>query len=53
MTLDDITDPTMRGYTRRLEAIFPHLSIQEIFDALTLKRGHFIDTLNMLSEMNE
>lgn len=49
MTLDDIENANMRRNTERLQTIFPNRSIQQLFDALAKRRGHFDDACELLS----
>lgn len=49
MTLDDIADPGLRKKTERIMAVYTSRSVKQIFDALTLKRGHHDDTLDYLA----
>ncbi|KAH8732745.1 SNF2 family N-terminal domain-containing protein [Phaeosphaeriaceae sp. PMI808] len=49
LTLVDIADPDLRKKTHRLQAIFPNRSVQRLFDALKMKRGHFDDACDLLA----
>ncbi|KAF2831327.1 hypothetical protein CC86DRAFT_281980 [Ophiobolus disseminans] len=49
MTLDDIADADLRLKTKRMTAIFPNRSIEQIFNALRSKRGHFDDACDLLA----
>lgn len=48
-TLDDIENVNMRRNTQRLQTIFPNRSVQQLFDALAKRRGHFDDACELLS----
>jgi SWI/SNF-related matrix-associated actin-dependent regulator 1 of chromatin subfamily A len=50
MTLDDIADFNLKKLTIRMQAIFPNRSVQQLFDALTKKRGVFDDACDWLAE---
>lgn len=50
MTLEDIEDPDLKRKTIRLQAIFPNRTVQQLFEALKKKKGHFDDACNLLTE---
>jgi SWI/SNF-related matrix-associated actin-dependent regulator 1 of chromatin subfamily A len=49
MTMEDIADHDLKKKTGRLQVIYPNRSVQELFDALTKKRGHFDDACDYLA----
>jgi SWI/SNF-related matrix-associated actin-dependent regulator 1 of chromatin subfamily A len=49
MTIEDIADADLKKKTTRLQAIFPGRTVQQLFDALKDKRGHFEDACDLLS----
>jgi SWI/SNF-related matrix-associated actin-dependent regulator 1 of chromatin subfamily A len=50
MTLEDIADPDLKRKTIRLQSIFTHRSVQQLFDALKEKKGRFEDACEFLTE---
>jgi SWI/SNF-related matrix-associated actin-dependent regulator 1 of chromatin subfamily A len=52
MTIQDIADADLKKKTVRLQAIFPNRTVQQLFDALTKKRGHFDDACDLLAEQD-
>lgn len=49
MTLEDIADSRLRKSVERLLTIFPARRIQDLYDALMKKKGHFDDACELLS----
>lgn len=52
MTVDDIFDSDLRRKTTRVQAIFPNKSVQQVYDALLIKKGHFDDTCDYLADQD-
>jgi SWI/SNF-related matrix-associated actin-dependent regulator 1 of chromatin subfamily A len=52
LKITDIADAGLRNKVSRLGAIFPHFSIQQLYDALLKKRGHYDDASCYLAEMD-
>ncbi|KAH7087139.1 SNF2 family N-terminal domain-containing protein [Paraphoma chrysanthemicola] len=52
LKLDDIYDSDLKRKTIRVQAIFPSKSVQTVYDALLLKKGHFDDTCDYLAEQD-
>ena len=52
-TLDDIPDWEMRKTVERMQSVYSHLPVQQLYDAVAKKRGNYNDALNYLAEQSE
>ncbi|KAF2799092.1 hypothetical protein K505DRAFT_404777 [Melanomma pulvis-pyrius CBS 109.77] len=52
-TLDDIPDYSMRRTVERVKMVYSAQSIQQIYNAVLKKRGHYNDALTYLAEQME
>lgn len=48
-SVDEIIDPDLKRKTARLLVIFPSRPIQQLYDALIKKKGHFDDACDLLT----